>query len=336
MSISDHIHALCSNPRRTRDSYLGKPDSSATSSDSPNPNGLLGNQEPETDDPNQAGSLLPGFRTTLGKRPRDSNASTATAFFELGQELELSETEIAKRIARPAQKRAKIGSPDTVEEIGESSAPSSGAQGSQTNPGPSRPGFSMFGVSGLPDFVDLPPPTESLADLYAPRSPPLMSVPSTSQNPFQFTFLPTSTPAHAIFPTTMGTFPRPEPPTSPSPANNVDRPGSRQSERFGFFGHQRSSSGTTRRSMSGGPIPGGQESAVNPSMWSGSLQRQPSSNEVASGLGLTALRTIATEEGSPAPPAVRTMYGTELESDTRFGDFGVEGVANGFWASGTH
>ncbi|KIP12601.1 hypothetical protein PHLGIDRAFT_10039 [Phlebiopsis gigantea 11061_1 CR5-6] len=30
---------------------------------------------------------------------------------------------------------------------------------------------------------------------------------------------------------------------------------------------------------------------------------------------------------TPAPPLRRTMYGTELELDTRFGDFGVEGVA---------
>jgi hypothetical protein len=29
----------------------------------------------------------------------------------------------------------------------------------------------------------------------------------------------------------------------------------------------------------------------------------------------------------------KTMYGTELDGDTRFGDFGVEGVASGFWAS---
>jgi hypothetical protein len=31
----------------------------------------------------------------------------------------------------------------------------------------------------------------------------------------------------------------------------------------------------------------------------------------------------------------RTMYGTELDGDTRFGDFGVEGVGSsngGFWA----
>lgn len=31
------------------------------------------------------------------------------------------------------------------------------------------------------------------------------------------------------------------------------------------------------------------------------------------------------------PPLKRTMYGTELDADTRFGDFGVEGVAMGFW-----
>jgi len=28
------------------------------------------------------------------------------------------------------------------------------------------------------------------------------------------------------------------------------------------------------------------------------------------------------------------MYGTELEGDTRFGDFGVEGVAMGYWSGG--
>lgn len=318
---------------------MGKPDS-ATSSDSSNPNGFLGSQDQETEIPNQAGSLLPGFHTTLGKRHRDSNTSTTTAFFELGQEHELSETDIAKRIARPAQKRAKMSSPETVEDAGESSGPSSGAQGTQTNPGPSQPstrlGFSMFGVpSEEPDLVDPPPPTQSLVDLFAPLSPPLMSAPSTSivgENPFQFAFPPTSTPAHVVFPTARGTFPHPEPPTSPSPANNVDRPGSRQSEGFGIFRHHRGSSGTTGRSVSGGPTSNTQESDVNSSMWISGLQRQPSSNEVASGLGLTVLRTTAMEEGTPVPPARRTMYGTELEGDTRFGDFGVEGIGSGFWA----
>lgn len=29
-----------------------------------------------------------------------------------------------------------------------------------------------------------------------------------------------------------------------------------------------------------------------------------------------------------------TMYGTELDNDSRFGDFGVDGVAQNFWAGG--
>lgn len=314
------------------------PESSTTSSDSPNPNGLLGHQERETDNSNQGGSLLPGFHTILGKRPRDSTASTTTAFFELGQEEELSEIEITKRIARPAQKRAKLSSSAITENADDCSGPLSGAQGSQDiSPGPSqpsaRPGFPIFGD---PDYVEMPPPTDSLLDFFAPPSPPLMSVPTTVGAPpdaFRFGCLPTSTPARFTFPTAMGTFPHPEPPTSPSPANNVDRPRSRQSERLGIFGHRRGSSGTTGRSGSGGST-GGQESGINPSMWAGGMQRQPSSNEVASGLGLTILRTAATEEGTPVPPARRTMYGTELEGDTRFGDFGVEGVATGFWAGG--
>jgi hypothetical protein len=38
------------------------------------------------------------------------------------------------------------------------------------------------------------------------------------------------------------------------------------------------------------------------------------------------------------PLMKRTMYGTELEGDTRFGDFGVEGVGgNGaFWTDGRY
>ncbi|KAG0709000.1 hypothetical protein DFH29DRAFT_890071 [Suillus ampliporus] len=263
-----------STPKRVRspvdplgDPYLEKPESSTTSSDSSNPNGLVVQQR-EINNPNLAGSLLPGFHTTLGKRPRDSNASTTTAFFELGQEEELSETEIAKRIARPAQKRAKLGSSDTAEEAGECSGPSSGAQ--DTDPGPSqppRPGFSMLKASLI-----------SSQHL----QPPLMSAPTTvgePLNPFRFGF--TSTPAHVAFPTAMGTFPHPEPPT-------------RQSERFGIFGHHR-------------------EAAVN--------------NEVASGLGLTVLRTAATEMALQCLPHAVPCTGTELEGDTR-------GVATGFWAGG--
>jgi hypothetical protein len=61
-----------------------------------------------------------------------------------------------------------------------------------------------------------------------------------------------------------------------------------------------------------------------------------SSNDVAAGLGLMAVRTAPSSKlGSAlgtadAPAMKRTMYGTELDGDTRFGDFGVEG----YWVLG--
>lgn len=49
------------------------------------------------------------------------------------------------------------------------------------------------------------------------------------------------------------------------------------------------------------------------------------------GVGMVGLPIQMTPD-TPAPPMKRTMYGTELDADTRFGDFGVEGVAMGFWS----
>lgn len=63
---------------------------------------------------------------------------------------------------------------------------------------------------------------------------------------------------------------------------------------------------------------------VNPAQLSSS--RRPSDREREDGRGDSATGADA--------PAKRTMYGTELEGDTRFGDFGVEGVASGFWTGG--
>ncbi|KAI0651714.1 hypothetical protein C8Q79DRAFT_934621 [Trametes meyenii] len=59
-------------------------------------------------------------------------------------------------------------------------------------------------------------------------------------------------------------------------------------------------------------------------------RRVASSSEIGMSLGMSSTLPLPPE--TPAPPMKRTMYGTELESDTRFGDFGVEGVATGFWA----
>ncbi|KAI0778045.1 hypothetical protein BD413DRAFT_97815 [Trametes elegans] len=62
----------------------------------------------------------------------------------------------------------------------------------------------------------------------------------------------------------------------------------------------------------------------------GQGRRVPSSTEIGYSLGMSS--SVPLPPDTPAQPTKRTMYGTELESDTRFGDFGVEGVATGFWA----
>ena len=59
-------------------------------------------------------------------------------------------------------------------------------------------------------------------------------------------------------------------------------------------------------------------------------RRTVSSTEVGMQLGMSSAAQLPPD--TPGVPMKRTMYGTELDGDTRFGDFGVEGVASGFWA----
>jgi len=70
---------------------------------------------------------------------------------------------------------------------------------------------------------------------------------------------------------------------------------------------------------------------VNPAALTGGHQESSSNNNVTPAFRLTTA-PMRMGEGSIAGPAKRTMYGTELEDDTRFGDFGRERV--GFWADG--
>ncbi|KIK95386.1 hypothetical protein PAXRUDRAFT_827078 [Paxillus rubicundulus Ve08.2h10] len=333
-----------STPKRVRSPYCPsfalpmaeKLLASELSSDSSGPDVLIPSDSRSANDTEQlgrSGSLLPGFpHSTLGKRPRDSSPSSPTGMFELGQEEQLTEAELESKVGRPAPKRVKLYGAEDKGDGASSSPDAPRTQPPDPSGRPHVPSFTIF--SGREE--DSLPPIECLSNFYGPTSPPLMSAPATSsannaenQNAFNFSFLPiASTPAQVVYPLTMGTFPHPEPPTSPSPAVNADRPGSRHSDRFGAFSAPRSSSRASGRAASGGSQGRGEASG------SGGLQRVPSSNDVASGLGLTAIRTSATEQGTPAPPAKRTMYGTELEGDTRFGDFGVDGVASGFWAGG--
>jgi hypothetical protein len=136
-----------------------------------------------------------------------------------------------------------------------------------------------------------------------------------------------------MYPLTMSSFPFPESPASPTP---VGRAVGTSRDPFGFGvlgGGPRSRVGGRLLSGSGGGF-------IDPAALTRPTDKdgehRVTSHEVATGLGLTAVRTSATDPGGPnAPPMVKkTMYGTELDGDSRFGDFGVEGVASGFWAGG--
>jgi len=120
-------------------------------------------------------------------------------------------------------------------------------------------------------------------------------------------------------------FPYPEAPTSPSPA------GERTFHPFGIPPRPRSGANTSRP---GSRQEGDGSGTINPAALTG-RQQDPSSNDIVAGLGMTAVPVRMGESSAAAAgPSKRTMYGTELEGDTRFGDFGLEGVATGFWAGG--
>ena len=75
---------------------------------------------------------------------------------------------------------------------------------------------------------------------------------------------------------------------------------------------------------------GGTGGGTGAPMLNGRPQRTVSSTEVGMQLGMSAPAQLPPD--TPGAPIKRTMYGTELDGDTRFGDFGIEGVASGFWA----
>jgi len=210
-----------------------------------------------------------------------------------------------------------------------------------TGEGSSRPNnFTIFSgpdeADGYVSYIDPPPPTNHLPDFFT-SSPDNTNQGSNggtqtvhaaeNQNLFGFNFLPmSSTPMHPMYPLTMPNFPYPEAPTSPSPAGTE--------RTFHPFGMPptRPRSGANH-SRPGSRQDGDGSGTINPAALTG-RQQDPSSNDIAAGLGMTAVPARLGGSAAAASSAKRTMYGTELDGDTRFGDFGIEGVATGFWAGG--
>ena len=188
-------------------------------------------------------------------------------------------------------------------------------------------------------------------------------------NAFNFSFTTTafhpmtSTPAGPYGGGDMPSFTYPDPPASPTPAvtsnpsgGYVERAGGRLERNDLFHPHGRPRSAVSRQtseapSRASPSEPGpSSEGTVNPTSLLGSaaLPTVTEQDVDAEALAEHAERPTAVSSSdighvfglgelplppeTPAPPMKRTMYGTELEGDTRFGDFGVEGVAAaGFW-----
>jgi len=279
----------------------------------------------------------PGFAAAIiGKRRRDSDASNITGVIEEGHQDEFSENELEKRVIRPDKKRVRLDNDGNSQEEGEASG-SSHPQGQEDE---RANNFTVFGgpeeADNYASYIDPLPPTNHLPDFFAPSSDHANDSNSgtqtstaqaaENQNPFGFTFLPmSSTPMHTMYPLTMPNFPYPEAPTSPSPTG-VERA-------FQPFGMPSTRPRTgANHNRPGFRQEGGGNGTINPAALTG-RDHDLSSNDVAAGLGLTAVPSRM-GESSASGPAKRTMYGTELDGDTRFGDFGIEGVATGFWAGG--
>jgi len=295
----------------------------------------------------RSGSVLahPGFAaTTLGKRHRESLAGDLLVESEGGQAAGLAE-EKSRSLANRGKKRQKLSE--------ESSTFVSGMLPTDdSSPQHSAHRIASFATySGVDDeynssFIDAPPPTQGLPEFFGTSSPSgpeaKSSMPPNPHQIFNFNFIPmSSTPApnvdHQSF---MAPFPFPDPPASPSPATHglgylgrIEEE-EKRTDVFKSFGLP----SPRRPRLSQTPPPGGSVDPLDLGSRSASKgkQRDVSSNDVAAGLGLHVVHTGSSTDAShltTLPPAKRTMYGTEVEAETRFGDFGVPGsFARGFWA----
>ncbi|KAH9985431.1 hypothetical protein BJV74DRAFT_847148 [Russula compacta] len=184
-----------------------------------------------------------------------------------------------------------------------------------------------------------PNPSQTLENQPHPFT---FAFPGVAQSPVTSTPVPIGSLLDPSSSPALSTLPYPERPHSPSPVPMphravLTRPS--QSEAYHPFGSPPGSRNLPDSSATHGsvidpssllrtpPRPSHDMSSLDSDPIDG--RRRSSSNDVGAGLGMTSVPTRVEE--TPVALVRRTMYGTELEGDTRFGDFGVEGVATGFW-----
>ncbi|KAJ3798803.1 hypothetical protein GGU11DRAFT_556649 [Lentinula aff. detonsa] len=282
---------------------------------------------------NTSHSSQPGIipPVLLGKRHRDSTASNITGVVEESQESGLSATDLAKTVLRPDKKRVKLNA-DGVDVDVEGKSRKSPEGSKDAARGAS---FTVFtGPEPDDSYVDPPPPTTPLPAFYTASTPPnngagpsrprATSTQDASENmpPFSFSFLPVPPTPGAGDPYSLPSFPYPEPPQSPTPV--------RDGHPTGFIGHNRDR--TDMFHAFGLPPPTRPRSRLEPTFRSQDVEMgqflDPAAFDTREGAD-----TSHSED--PSDAMKRTMYGTELEADTRFGDFGLESVATDFNWTGT-
>ncbi|KAH8100611.1 hypothetical protein BXZ70DRAFT_938039 [Cristinia sonorae] len=234
----------------------------------------------------------------------------------------------------------------------------------------SEQGFTIYsGPEVIEDDVDdPPPPTTRLSEFFAtPEASGALSGEagaSTARHAFTFTFPDpgfhpvTSTPAANAGPgagpmPTSTSIPRPEAPTSPTPS--PERAGRRSGHAFGSpllhspvrqprgrhpsvppaaSGSSIQTPDQTPQYISPADLMTPPQPSAEPSRGSSTMlgvgMGRPRSSAVGMSSGMVAL-PVPMPPDTPAPPMKRTMYGTELDADSRFGDFGEDKIAMGFW-----
>ena len=264
--------------------------------------------------------------SSLGKRRRDSPSGEADGNAERN-----SRDDDPHMLPQPQKKRAKLSSDHETNMIA----------GPSRIPGPPERTvtrkFTVYTGEEEKSEYDPPPPTTHLSELFRGRPPPITphdlqtttagsienQLYGVNYSAFQGA---TSTPVHPG-PGFASYLARPESPTS----HVVERTG-RQDRASPFLLSGVSTAGTSGAHPAHNPPP---QRVVNPEPNDDSfmaLLRTPPLHPIhshPSGNGEASSRSDET----PVFP-MKTIYGTELESDTRFGDFGVEGMATSYWQKG--
>ncbi|KAJ3895049.1 hypothetical protein GG344DRAFT_73454 [Lentinula edodes] len=295
---------------------------------------LMSEPQPSTSN-NAHHSSHPGIAPVmLGKRHRDSTGSNVAGVVEQGQGTGLSEEDLAKTVLRPNKKRVKLGAgPDADGEDNSLKSPEENGEA------PRGSSFTVFSGPELDDsYVDPPPPTTPLPAFYTASTPPnniagpsrprVTSTQDASENmpPFSFSFLPVPPTPGAGNPYSMPGFSYPEPPQSPTPV--------RDSNPTGFSSSNRNRTDVFQ--AFGLPPPTRPRSRLEPALRTSNQDAEMGQylNPAAFDNREGGESTARPEDSSDAMK--RTMYGTELEVETRFGDFGLEGVASDYNWSGSY